>query len=85
MARRKSKLMEDGFSSDSSDNEGAADDDYFDPDDPEVAAERELFQNPYQRGKSTRGKKRNRNTFDDEEEEEERSTGKGKGKANYTK
>lgn len=53
MARRKSKFLDDDDdSSNDSGNEGRDDpDEQFDPDDLDVAAERELFRNPYQRGK----------------------------------
>ena len=50
MARRKSKWMDDGSSSEGG-SDDVADDSYYDPHDPDVAAERELFRNPYGRGK----------------------------------
>ncbi|GJN87350.1 hypothetical protein Rhopal_000299-T1 [Rhodotorula paludigena] len=56
MARRKQKWMDDGSDSDSSSPLDDPDD-AFDPDDPDVAAERELFRNPYA---AHRGKKRTR-------------------------
>lgn len=52
MARRKSKFLQDDDDSDSSANSGDdLQDDPFDPNDEDQAAERELFRNPYQRGK----------------------------------
>ncbi|GAA6003180.1 mRNA splicing protein SPP382 [Rhodotorula paludigena] len=56
MARRKQKWMDDGSDSDSSSPLDDPDD-AFDPDDPDVAAERELFRNPHA---AHRGKKRTR-------------------------
>lgn len=56
MARRKQKWMDDGSDSDSSSPLDDPDD-AFDADDPDVAAERELFRNPYA---AHRGKKRTR-------------------------
>lgn len=50
MARRKSKWIDDGSSSDG-DSDDVNDDSHYDPHDPDVAAERELFRNPYGRGK----------------------------------
>lgn len=61
MARRKSKWMDDGSSSDG-DSDDVNDDSYYDPHDPDVAAERELFTNPYGR----RGKKRTREQLQDD-------------------
>ncbi|GAA6037203.1 hypothetical protein JCM8097_008617 [Rhodosporidiobolus ruineniae] len=56
MARRKKQLLSDNDSSGESDHHLDHDDDHFDPDDPDQAAERELFRNPY----GSRGKKRTR-------------------------
>lgn len=58
MARRKSQYLDDGSSSSGDDSTHAGDDDnYLDSNDPDVAAERELFRNPYGAG---RGRKRTR-------------------------
>lgn len=64
MARRKKQFLDDGSSSSSSDT-GAGDDvdDHFDANDPDVAAERELFHNPYGR---SRGTKRTREQLKDD-------------------
>ncbi|GAA6011278.1 hypothetical protein JCM10207_008285 [Rhodosporidiobolus poonsookiae] len=51
MARRKQQYIDDKDSSGESDSAPDLDDDPFDPDDPDQAAERELFRNPYNRGK----------------------------------
>ena len=64
MARRKSKWMDDGSSSEGDSDDAAADDSYYDPHDPDVAAERELFRNPY--GHHGRGKKRTREQQQDD-------------------
>ncbi|KAI5479686.1 tuftelin-interacting protein 11 [Pseudohyphozyma bogoriensis] len=88
MARRKKAFLSDGSDSDNSNNSGPDDESYFDSNDPDVAAERDLFRNPYARG--AKGRKRRR---DDEDELEEgdwgSGTGKGKGKGSgrtdYTK
>lgn len=55
MARRKSKLLQDGMSSseESQDEYTLAEEDY-DPNNPDHAAERELFTNPYQHGRKRR-------------------------------
>ncbi|KAM0788473.1 hypothetical protein ACM66B_001606 [Microbotryomycetes sp. NB124-2] len=58
MARRKSKLMDDYGSSDSDDEQDNDDlaDEFVDPNDPDEAAARELFRNPYGRGKHKRAR-----------------------------
>lgn len=86
LARRKSKFLEDDSDSDDS-GRGQDDlDDQFDPDDPDTAAERELFRNPY-----GRGKKRNRedivedNTYGVWAEQADRSSsGRGGARAGKT-
>lgn len=62
MARRKSKFLSDDDDSDSSAHSDDLQDDPFDPNDEDQAAERELFRNPYQRGK-----KRNRDDVKDDQ------------------
>ncbi|GAA5976090.1 hypothetical protein JCM10908_005383 [Rhodotorula pacifica] len=65
MARRKSKWMDDGSSSEGDHSDNNLDDEsYYDPNDPDVAAERELFRNPY--GHQQRGKKRTRQELQDD-------------------
>ena len=56
MARRKRQILEDGDDSDSyegSDDDGVAD--FNGNDDPDVRAERELFENPYGRKRRRKG------------------------------
>jgi hypothetical protein len=87
--RRKNKFMSDNDSSGDSSNEGGDDpNDAFDPDDPDAAAERELFRNPYG---SSSGRKRHRddqNDTNDWGDPQQRRTSnrnaKGK-KVDYTK
>lgn len=58
--RRKNQFMSDNDSSGDSDGGRDDPDDAFDGDDPDVAAERELFRNPY----GGKGKKRSRDQGD---------------------
>lgn len=70
MARRKRQFLDDG---DSSEPSGSENGDSFDPnEDPDHRAERELWENPYKRGK------RRRVSGEDSEDEEEGFGGRAK-------
>ncbi|GAA5823151.1 hypothetical protein JCM3770_005562, partial [Rhodotorula araucariae] len=84
MARRKTALLDDGSSSSGSDH-GDDPDDRFDPDDPDLAAERELFHNPYGRNRGTKRSREQRQEdatygiWADDNDHNDRRTGQGVG------